>query len=195
MIYPPDAVYCNSCGQLVEKPSKYSNPETIREVLDKDLRRKFLNSYHRVFIISRTLEIMEENGAILEEIRDEDSDVLIIVYKKQHKYFDTFYEYLFDPELARPDRVFYDCECHSNHERLLQNPSFKSMIRKTEQKTGYTFIDCVGGYESLNYNLRTEELKFTNQLDLRVRFKVDEERTAVFGIDLDSMELRDEMIY
>lgn len=138
---------------------------------------------------------MEENGAILEEIRDEYSDVLIFVYKKQHKYFDTFYEYLFDPELARPDRVFYDCECHSNHERLLQNPSFKSMIRKTEQKTGYTFIDCVGGYESLNYNLRTEELKFTNQLDLRVRFKVDEERTAVFGIDLDSMELRDEMIY
>ena len=194
MIYPPDAVYCKGCGELVEKPSRYSNPATIREVLDKDLRRNLLDSYRRTLVISRTLDIMKENGAILEEIRDEYSDGLILVYKKRHKYFDTYYEYLFDPELARPDRVFYDCECYSNHERLLQNSSFKSMIKKTEQKTGYTFIDCVGGYESLNYNTRSEELKFTNRLDLKARFRTDDGRTALYDVDPDRMELGDEMI-
>ena len=91
-------------------------------------------------------------------------------------------------------KVFYDCECYSNHERLLQNSSFKSMIKKTEQKTGYTFIDCVGGYESLNYNTRSEELKFTNRLDLKARFRTDDGRTALYDVDLDRMELGDEMI-
>lgn len=195
MIYPPDAVYCNSCGELVEKPSRYSNPDTIREVLDKDLRHKLLNAYFRTLIISRTLEIMEKNGAILQEIRDEYGDELTLVYKKRHKYFDTIYEYLFIGEIARPDRVFYDCTCYSNYERLLQNPSFKRMVSNTEQKTGYTFIDCIGGYEDLDYNNRTEELVFTNRLDLSVRFRIDDGRTAVYDLDLDRMELGDERIY
>jgi hypothetical protein len=138
-----------------------------------------------------SISLIESNDCRLEEISEEFCS-LIFIFKKEHKYFYTKYECIFDPVYFRKDRVFYDCIITNNYDKLLRLNSFKKLIKDTENKTGFTFLNCGGGYTDVDFEIASENFMFNNKYRVFARFKIDENKIAVYDIDLDKMELSKE---
>ena len=78
-----------------------------------------------------------------------------------------------------------------DHEKLLKTDSFKKLIKDTENKTGFTFRNCDGGYGSELDSNRFDFI-FNDKIDVIVRFDMGNNQIAVYDIDLNNMQLSKE---
>ena len=76
-----------------------------------------------------------------------------------------------------------DCYTTHNYDRLLRNPRFNEVIRKT----GMEFIECRGGYVT-DFTFATDNFEMKDDLDLSVVFKAGSKK-RVYDLDLKKMEL------
>lgn len=189
MIFPYDYAECPNCHEPFEilKQDTDKVKEQISEILDG----MYLNPLEKLMLINKAISLIKSNDCRLEEIRQE-YDSILFTFKKEHRYFYTEYECIFSSGYFREDRVFYDCTMRHNHDKLLQNDSFKKMIRDTENKTGFTFRNCGGGYDDSDFDIVTGDFTFNSRFKVFVRFDTDGGRVAVYDLDLDKMELSEE---
>ena len=71
------------------------------------------------------------------------------------------------------------------------NESFKKLINDTENKTGFKFKECGGGYGSQLDEDRFNFI-FNDEIRVFVRFDMGDGKTAVYNIDLDNMQLSED---
>ncbi len=189
MIFPYDYTECPKCHEPFEilKQDTDKVKDQIREILEG----MYVNPMEKMMLINKAVSLIKSNDCRLEEIRQE-YDYIIFTFKKEHRYFYTKYECIFSSNYFREDRVFYDCMMMHNHDNLLQNDSFKKLIRDTEKRTGFTFRNCGGGYDDPNFDIVSEDFTFNRRFKVFVRFDTDDGRVAVYDLDLDRMELSEE---
>ena len=189
MIFPYDYTECPICHEPFEilKQDTDKVKDQIREILDG----LYLNPLEKLMLINKAISLIKSNDCRLEQIRQE-YDSIVFKFKKEHRYFYTEYDCIFSSHYFQEDRVFYDCTMRHNHDNLLKDESFKKLIRDTERKTGFTFRNCGGGYSDTNFDIVTGDFTFNNRIRVFVRFDIDENRVAVYNLDLDRMELSEE---
>lgn len=189
MIFPYDFDECPNCRKPFEIIKQ--DTEKVKEQIRKILDGKYLNSLEKMMLTNKAISLIKSNDSRLEEIRSE-FDSIIFTFKKEHRYFYTEYECIFNSGYFREDRVFYDCLMSHNYDMLLKNDSFKRLIRETENKTGFTFRNCGGGYSDPDFDIVSEDFSFNSRYRVFVRFDMGENRIAVYDIDLDEMKLSDD---
>nr|WP_295162698.1 hypothetical protein [uncultured Methanobrevibacter sp.] len=73
----------------------------------------------------------------------------------------------------------------------MDETAFQKQVREIEDKTGYSFDGCAGGY-GYDFDEDHYNFIFTDMISVSARFKTPDGRTALYDIDLDSMKLSDE---
>lgn len=133
------------------------------------------------------MTLMNSNDCRLVEIADTNYGI-DFKFEKEHKYFKTTYICEYVPGSAR---VFEDFGTMHNHDKLLMDESFKRLIRDTEDRTGFTFKECDGGF---GYELDSTRFDFifNDDINVIVRFDMGDGKTAVYDLDLDNMRLSED---
>ena len=106
----------------------------------------------------------------------------VFAFTRENEYITTTNEFEYDTGL-RVDRIFSDCFTTNNYDRLIANPRFQAMIRKT----GMEFVNLSGGYEC-TYSLAKEEFTLDDRIRVNVHLKAGSE-DRLYPLDLDRMEL------
>ena len=183
-IYPRYVETCEKC----KKPLK-SNAQTPEEA-ERNIREIFEGSFYSETQIDRmargTANFMKSNNCALVEIRDMNYLNLNFIFEKEHRYFTTTYECRFDFEY-RGMRTFTEVEVKHSYDRLFADETFRKEVKNIENKKGYSFRDCVGGFK--NIRLFQVDLLFTDDISFLVRFDVGDGRIATYKIDFDAMKL------
>lgn len=130
---------------------------------------------------------MKSNDSRLVEIADINYGI-DFAFEKEHNYSKTGYVCEYVPGSVR---IFEDFGTTHNHEKLLTNESFKKLIKDTENKTGFKFKECDGGYGAQLDDDRFNFI-FNDEIRVIVRFDMGDGRTAVYDIDLDNMKLSED---
>ena len=183
-IYPRYIEECEKCGKQLEP-----NTQTPEEA-DETIRKIFEGSFYSETQIDRmargTANFMKSNGCVLVEIRDMGYLNRDFIFEKEHRYFTTTYECRFDFEY-RGMRTFTEVEVKHNYDRLFAEESFQKEVKNIENKTGFKFRECVGGFN----DLRTfqVDLLYSDDITFTVRFDVGDGRIALYKIDFDTMKL------
>ena len=184
-IYPAYVDNCEKCGKATTKPYSHTPEGAEKTVLEI-----FEDSFYSESQIDRmargTANFMKSNGCVLVEIRDMGYLNRDFIFEKEHRYFTTTYECRFDFEY-RGMRTFTEVEVKHNYDRLFADETFRKEVRNIENKKGYSFRDCVGGFK--NARLFQVDLLFTDDITFLVRFDVGDGRIATYKIDFDTMKL------
>lgn len=186
-VYPIDYNRCIKCGKPVKRLIEFKSPEKIAEELSDELSNIIWDEFEKDRIVNRTLVLMKSNDSRLVEVRPRNYG-FDFIFEKNHEYFKTRYicEYV-----SGSVRFFEDFTSEHSHDNLLNNESFQKLIKETENKTGFTFMECDGGYgDQLDDNYF--DFIFNDKIDVIVRFDMGDGRTAVYDIDLDNMKLSKE---
>ena len=190
-IYPINYNYCIKCGKQLNKSADVKSPEIIAEELSDLLRHKIWDELVRFDLVNRSLVLMKSNDCRLVKIADRYYG-LDFIFEKEHKYFKTTYTCEYIPGSVR---IFDDYGVTHNHDKLLRDESFKNLIKDTENKTGFTFIECGGGYGSQLDDNRFDFI-FNDNIYVFVRFDMGDGKIAVYDVDLDNMQLsKDYRVY
>jgi len=88
-------------------------------------------------------------------------------------------------------RFFEDFGTYYNHDRLLEDEGFKKLIRESEKRTGFKFMECIGGYGA-ELDENHIDFIFNDEIRIFVRFDIGDGKTAVYKLDLNNMKLSDE---
>lgn len=189
MFFPHYYTECGNCG----KPFEFlkQDPDIVRDQITDILEQMFVESHYIIMLCHKSISLIKSNDCMLSEI-SKNLDAILFTFKKEHRYFYTEYECVFIKDFFRTDRVFYDYTIRSNYEKLLRNDSFKKLIKEKENQTGFTFDSCAGGYENPDFDIVTEDFTFNSKYKIYIRFKTQDNKLAVYDIDLDSMKLSDE---
>ncbi len=184
-MYPSDYSHCIRCGKELEHYGK--TPEKLAEELEGILRQMMYDKSKIAELVSRSLILMKSNGCKIVGI-ESTGHGYDFIFEKEHKYFKTRYicEYVYDTV-----RIFEDFGIEHDYENLLADESFKKLIRDTEKRTGFTFMECDGGYGS-DLDRNGFDFVFNDEIYVIARFDMGDGRTAVYKIDLDNMRLSDE---
>ena len=186
-LYPTDYDYCIECGKELTKPF-IKTPEALAEEITDILRGRVVDEITISELATRSLILMKSNDSRIVKI-DGGFGPLDFIFEKEHKYFKTIYRCFYIPD-AGP-RIFEDLEVTHDHEKLLKTDSFKKLIKDTENKTGFTFRNCDGGYGSELDSNRFDFI-FNDKIDVIVRFDMGNNQIAVYDIDLNNMQLSKE---
>lgn len=188
-MYTRDHDHCERCGKPLEDPF-IRTPEDIAAQIPEILRRRLIDEATIERIVSRSLKLMKSNGSRLVSIeRGFDFDI-DFVFEKEHRYFTTRYECAFD-RLYEGPQPFRDFAIKHDYTRLLDDGSFRKMISDKEDETGFTFRGCSGGYGAQLDDTRYDFI-FNDEINLTVDFDMGDGRTAVYGVDLDRMQLSED---
>ena len=192
-IYPAGDSYCIRCGQPLLDPFE-SSPDNVESKVRKGLLGWVFDEGEIQTVVDRSLRLIKSNGSRLVEIRRGIYGNFDFVFVKEHRYFKTTYtcEYL---KNRAGGRVFEDFSSFHNHDRLVEDKAFQKLICDTEEKTGFKFKECSGGY-GYDFDEDHYNFIFTDKISVTARFDMPDGRTAVYDIDLDNMKLSDDyMIY
>ena len=187
-IYPVSDSHCIRCGKPLLYPFE-SSPAGVSSMVRKALLGR-VDDFEIERVIERTLRLIYSNGSLLVEIRKGMFSDFNFIFKKRHTYFTTTYVCEYIPN-QWGGRVFEDFTSHHNHERLLDEPDFQKQIKGIEEKTGYKFDECVGGYGD-DFDEDHYNFIFTDKISVSARFKTPDGRDALYDIDLDNMKIIDE---
>lgn len=182
-VYPIDYKHCIKCGKPLTKPAGKS-PEKIAEELSDILSNKIWDESEIARLVNRSLVLMKSNDCRLVEIRNSNYGIDFI-FEKEHKYFKTRYICEYVPGGAR---VFEDFGVTHNHDKLLADESFKKLIKDTENRTGFKFKKCDGGYGSQLDDNRFNFI-FNDRIHVIACFDMGFGETIVYDVDLDNVKL------
>ena len=171
-VYPIDYKHCIKCG----KP--------LTEELSDILSNKIWDESEIARLVNRSLVLMKSNDCRLVEIRNSNYGIDFI-FEKEHKYFKTRYICEYVPGGAR---VFEDFGVTHNHDKLLADESFKKLIKDTENRTGFKFKKCDGGYGSQLDDNRFNFI-FNDRIHVIACFDMGFGETIVYDVDLDNVKL------
>lgn len=188
MIFPTDFTKCLKCGKPFEISEQ--DPEMARAQIREILNGMFLDDYYIMLLASKSVELIRECNCRLIEIHGDYGEI-IFTFKKEHRFFDTEFECMFNRNYFSLNLIFYDCQEMHYHDKLLKNNSFKRMIESQERKSGFKFRNCGGGYGS-NFSEFEGVISFKDEFKVFVRFDTDDDRIAVYDLDLDNMALSEE---
>ncbi len=186
-VYTIDYNCCIKCGKPLIKPGDGKSPEKIAEELKDILSNKIWDEFEISKLVNRSIVLMKSNDCRLVEIADSNYGI-DFTFEKEHKYFKTRYVCEYVPGSIR---VFEDFGVTHDHDKLLMNESFKKLIKDTENKTGFTFKECDGGYGSQLDDNRFDFI-FNDKIYIIVRFDIGDGKIAVYDIDLDTMQLSED---
>ena len=186
-VYTVDYNCCIKCGKPLTKPSDGKSPEKIAEELSDILSEKIFDEFEITKLVNRAIVLMKSNDSRLVEITDS-SYGIDFTFEKEHKYFKTRYVCEYVPDSPR---IFEDFAVTHSHDKLLMNESFKKLIKDTENKTGFKFKECGGGYGSQLDEDRFNFI-FNDEIRVFVCFDMGDGKTAVYNIDLDNMQLSED---
>ena len=141
-------------------------------------------------LIDRSVKLMKSNDCVLAKIREVGFDEIEFKFEKKHRYFKTTYTCAFYPN-STSRLIFEEFATSHSYDNLLADDGFRQMIGKKERETGFTFMECAGGYGSELDNDHYYFI-FNSKIDLTVRFDMGEGKIAVYDLDLDSMKLGEE---
>ncbi len=182
-VYPPDYKHCIKCGKsMAETPRKSS--EKIADELTDLLSNKIYDDFEIAKLVGRSQVLMKSNDCRLVGIADTTYGI-DFTFEKEHRYFKTSYICEYVPGSVR---AFEDFTVKNDYTNLLSDESFKKLIKDTENKTGFTFKECSGGYGSQLDDNRFD-FTFNDEINVRVLFDRGDGSIASYKIDLDSMEL------
>lgn len=186
-VYTIDYNCCIKCGKPLIKPGDGKSPEKIAEELSDILSNKIWDEFEITKLVNRSLVLMKSNDCRLVEIADSNYGI-DFTFEKEHKYFKTRYVCEYVPSSVR---IFEDFGVTHNHDKLLMDDSFKKLIKDTENKTGFTFKECDGGY---GFELDEDRFNFifNDEIRIIVRFNMGDSKTAVYDVDLNNMELSED---
>ena len=187
--YPTDYTYCIKCGKELEK-HRVKSPEEIAEEIPDALRGRVYEEDIIQRLVDRSIKLMKSNDCRLIGIKDGLDWNLDFIFEKEHKYFKTTYACAYNPNYYGP-LIFEDFAVTHNYDDLLADESFKKLIRDTENRTGFTFKECAGGF---GYQLDDDRFDFifNDEINVTVCFDMGDGNVAIYDIDLDSMELSEE---
>ena len=94
---------------------------------------------------------------------------------RENKYIQTHHEFLFDHDLFRVKRVFWDCYTTHSHDKLLSNPGFRRLI----DSTPYEFLGVSGGYE-VKLSFANDTFNLLDDFNVMVSFKVDSKTKRLY---------------
>lgn len=186
-IYPPDYMRCIRCGKPLERPFE-KTPEQIVGIIPDAVAASVYYPHQIDDLVSRSLKLMKSNDCRLVKIEEGFSGI-DFYFEKNHKYFTTTYTCEFIPSGGL--RIFEDFSTSHDHGRLLEDEKFQKLIKDTENKTGFKFIEVTGGY-GYDFDENRIDFIFTDKIRIYVRFDIGENITAVYNLDLDKMKLSDE---
>ena len=191
--YPVRDNYCIRCGNPLLDPYERS-PDKVCELIRKGLLGWVFDEVEIQDVTDRSLRLMKSNGSRLVKINRGISGDFDFIFEKENKYIKTTYtcEYL---KYRIPGRIFEDFSTTHNHDRLLEDKSFQKLVMDVEDKTGFRFKECLGGY---GYDLDEDHYNFifTDEIKISVDFEMPDGRIASYGLDLDNMSLsRDYVVY
>lgn len=106
----------------------------------------------------------------------------LFIFTRKNEYISTTDSFKYSTDIET-ERIFTDCYTTHNYDRLLRNPRFNEVIRKT----GMEFIECRGGYVT-DFTFASDNFEMKDELDLRVVFKAGSKK-RVYDLDLKKMEL------
>ena len=194
MFFPVKYSRCPKCGKPLDMCYYEAGFKVAGAKLVGALRGVMVDDATAERLALRSMELLRSNDCRFDRIVE--SYEIYFYFIKDHEYFYTTYECVFMPYSDHTYRLFEDCNVKQNHDRLLADASFKKLVRDTEKRTGFTFEGCSGGYDiKLDYSTN-DEFTFTDDYKVFVRFRIDDERVAVYDIDLDEMKLsRDYEVY
>ncbi|MBE6490953.1 MAG: hypothetical protein E7Z83_08875 [Methanobrevibacter sp.] len=187
--YPVSDSYCIRCGKPLTDPFE-SAPAKVASAVREALSDRVFDDFEMKRVIERTLRLINSNGSRLVKIRPGMFSDFDFVFVKEHRYFKTTYVCAYEPD-HYGGRVFEDFKSYHNHERLLDETAFQKQVMAIEDKTGYSFDGCAGGY-GYDFDEDHYNFIFTDKISVSARFKTPDGRTALYDIDFDSMKLGDE---
>ena len=182
-IYPSYYKQCVNCGRSFEN----SENEVLERLMRNILERIVYDKSSIGALIERSFILMESNGSNLTGIEETGFLSIDFIFEKEHEYFTTTYRCLFNQEY-HDTRIFEDFEISHDHSRLLSNETFQNSISQTEMKTGFHFRQCSGGYGA-RLDKNRYDFIFTHGIYVEARFDMPNSQTAVFKVDLDSLQL------
>ena len=77
-------------------------------------------------------------------------------------------------------------EIYYNYDNLFLDESFLKLVKDTENRTGFKFIDCNGGYGSQLDDNRFDFI-FNDEIYIVASFDMGDGRIAAYEIDFDNM--------
>lgn len=184
--YPTDYDCCIKCGKELVKPYEKSI-EKIAEEIPNAIRGMVFNEDNIQRLVERSVKLMKSNNCRLVRIEDGMNWTTNFIFEKEHRYFKTTYTCEYNPNYCGP-LIFEEFGVTHNHDKLLADESFKKLINDTENRTGFTFKECSGGFGSQLDDDRFDFV-FNDKIKVIVRFDTGDGKIAVFDLDLDNMKL------
>lgn len=166
---------------ISSKSNRGQSPNANRQTLDDVLNSLYISDGQRAVLRAKLVSFLNSGDNISLTVED-GFDGCMFIFTRENEYVKTTdqFEYCTSFNLKR---VFSDCYSSHDYDKLLNNPRFKAMIKKT----GLEFLRCNGGFVC-EYSGRFDEFTMKNELDLCVIFK-DGSTTRGYELDLDRMEL------
>ena len=181
--------YCSHCGAHLSWSDDSSRvefrekPKTNEEKIDEIINAMHLSNKKRRILKEKTMEFLNAKDCNSLSVHSM-QDCYIFVFTRENEYVKTKDEFFYDPKDDKDTRVFSDSGDTHYHDRLLENPRFKELVKST----GFEFLGCRGGYVT-EYTWSPDEFRMIDRIDVLVYFRVDEERMRYYHLDLDKMKL------
>ena len=117
--------------------------------------------------------------------KDYGFEVYYFHFIQENEYVKTTHvmTYVQDLDYYNPYRTFYESYSEHSHEKLLANPSFKSLV----ETVGLEFSGCGGGYECY-LKQSYLDVTLTDKIRIRVYF-TEKNKRRVYYLDLACMQL------
>ena len=157
-------------------------PKSDEEKVDEILNGMFLPLYKKVILRHKVLSLLSAKDCNKLFVRSF-FDSYVFEFTRENEYVRTVDEFYYDVNYDNIYRIFWDCTTNHKHDKLLNDPKFKRMIKDT----GLEFIRCYGGYET-KYSMGSDEFEFVDEINVRVLFKVGDKQRS-YALDLDNMKL------
>lgn len=188
-VYPPDYKCCIECGKVLLRPYEKSIQQ-IGEEIPNALRGIVFDEDKIQRLVERSIKLMKSNDCRLVRIEEGINWTTDFIFEKEHKYFKTTYACEYNPNYYGP-LIFEEFGTTHNYDKLLADESFKKLIKDTENRTGFLFKECSGGF---GYQLDDDgyDFIFNDEISVTAVFDVGDGKTAVYDVDLDNMKLSDD---
>lgn len=158
------------------------NNETDEETLFRILDPMDLSIIQHMKLYNKLIAFLNAKDCTSLNVEGEFGEY-IFKFTRENEYVKTTDEFLYYPIFGDLKRVFKDYYTSHNHDRLIANPRFQSLIRAT----GLEFIKCDGGYVT-EYSIAHDEITMKDEIDIGVWFKAGSKKRN-YKLDLDRMEL------
>ena len=187
--------YCSHCGaHLTWSDEGYGQPtrnfrddsKPDKEKIDDIIRSINIDRHSRIVLKNRVMSYLNAKDCNSLRMIEGNGDYLF-VFERKNEFVETRDEFIYVPDYGNDSRVFFGCETHHFHTKLIENPKFKEIIRKT----GFEFRGCRGGYAT-DYDFRSDEYMLKDEIDILVYFRIDEKRYRYYHLDLERMRLKDD---